>query len=198
MTRLPSATLASATPAVRSSLDVALWFTARAEGASTALSARKLQQLMYLAQALYVGRSGGTKLMPATFLASEQGPVEPTVLVALDAGLSVTPQPMVSKAARAVLEIVWHEYGAQSAVQLGRLIAADGLWRATLERGANSEITTDAMRRAYAPARPAAERMAPKRASTENAVRFTADGRMVLKWAPKRRIEKPAASARGT
>ena len=83
-------------------------------------------------------------------------------------------------------------------LQLGRLIAADGLWRATLERGTNSEITTDAMRRAYAPARSAAERMTPKRGSTENAVRFTADGRMVLKWAPKRRIEKPAASARGT
>ncbi|WP_162914562.1 Panacea domain-containing protein [Desertibaculum subflavum] len=183
---------------MRSSLDVALWFTSRAEAASATLSARKLQQLMYLAQAVYVGRSGGAKLMPATFLASEQGPVEPTVLVALDAGLAVTPQPMVSKAARAVLEIVWHEYGSQSTVQLGRLIAADGLWRATLERGANSEITAEAMRRAYAPARSAAERMAPKRASTENTVRFTADGRMVLKWAPKRRIEKPAASARGT
>lgn len=196
MTRPSSATLASAVPAVRSALDVALWFTARAEAASTPLGARKLQQLMYLAQAVYVGRSGGAKLMPATFLASEQGPVEPTVLVALNAGLAVTPQPMVSKAARAVLEIVWREYGAQSTVQLGRLIAADGLWRATLERGANSEIAAEAMRRAYAPARPA-ERMAPKRASSENTVRFTADGRMVLKWAPKRRVEKPASSARG-
>jgi uncharacterized phage-associated protein len=191
MTRSPSAV-----PAVRSSLDVALWLSQRAEAANSTLSARKLQQLMYLAQALYVGRSGGAKLMPATFLASEQGPVEPTVLIALDAGLAVTPQPMVSKAARAVLEVVWHEYGAQSSVQLGRLIAADSLWRATFERGANSEITPEAMRRAYAPARPA-EQMAPKRASTENAVRFTADGRMVLKWAPKRRVEKPASSARG-
>jgi uncharacterized phage-associated protein len=187
----------TAAPAVRSSLDVALWFTGRAESANATLSARKLQQLMYLAQALYVGRSGGAKLMPATFLASEQGPVEPTVLVALDAGLAVTPQPMVGKAARAVLEVVWHEYGGQSVVQLGRLIAADGLWRATLERGTNSEITAEAMRRAYAPARPA-EQMAPKRSSAENTVRFTADGRMVVKWAPKRRVDRPASSARGT
>jgi uncharacterized phage-associated protein len=186
-----------AAPAVRSSLDVALWLTARAEAANTTLSARKLQQLMYLAQALYVGRSGGAKLMPATFLATEQGPIEPTVLVALDAGLAVTPQPMVNKAARAVLEVVWHEYGSQTTTQLGRLIAADGLWRATLERGTNSEITTEAMRRAYAPARPA-EEVAPKRPSAQNTVRFTADGRMVLKWAPKRRIDRQASSARGT
>ena len=187
----------TAAPAVRSSLDVALWFTGRAESANATLSARKLQQLMYLAQALYVGRSDGGKLMPATFLASEQGPVEPTVLVALDAGLAVTPQPMVNKAARAVLEVVWHEYGGQTTVQLARLIAADGLWRATLERGANSEITAEAMRRAYAPAR-AAEQNTPKRPSAENTVRFTADGRMVVKWAPKRRIDRPASSARGT
>jgi uncharacterized phage-associated protein len=189
---------AGAPPALRSSLDAALWLLARADAARAPLSARKLQQLLYLAQALYAGRANGAKLMPATFLASEQGPIEPTVLVALDAGLSVMPKPMVSRSSAAVLEIVWREYGEQTTVQLGRLISADGLWRTTLDRAVNGEITAEAMRRAYAPARPAAPGMASTRSSTESLIRFTGDGRMVTKWAPKRRVERPASSVRGT
>ncbi len=182
-------------PVVRSSVDVALWFVARAEEARVFLPAKKLQQLMYLAQAVFSGRAGARKLMPATFLAGEQGPYEPTILIMLDAGLATTPKPMIAKSAKSLLEIIWREYGVQTPQQLARLIAADGLWRATFERGANSEITIEAMRRAYAPARSA---RGPERPSEATTVRFTLDGRPVVKWAPKRRIERPAASVRGT
>lgn len=181
---------------VRSGVDVALWFVARAEEARVFLPAKKLQQLMYLAQAVFAGRAGGRKLMPATFLAGEQGPYEPNILIMLDAGLATTPRPMIAKSAKSLLEIIWREYGVQTPQQLSRLIAADGLWRSTFERGANSEVTIDAMRRAYAPARSAAT--GPARPSEAATVRFTLDGRPVVKWAPKRRIERPAASARGT
>ena len=66
-------------PAVRSALEVALWYQARAAEAGGSLSARKLQCLLYLSQALYAAAQSGRKLMPATFVAGPDGPTEPTL-----------------------------------------------------------------------------------------------------------------------
>ncbi len=57
-------------PAVRSTLDVALWLMARADSAGERLQPQKLQRLLYLSQAHYAGAHDGAKLMPAVFLAT--------------------------------------------------------------------------------------------------------------------------------
>ena len=67
------------TPMMRSTLDVALWFIERAESVGTPLSNRKLQSLLYLAQAHFANANRGRRLMPAIFLAADAGPLEPTI-----------------------------------------------------------------------------------------------------------------------
>ena len=65
-------------PAVRSTMDVALWMLARAESAGEHLQPQKLQRLLYVAHAHYAGEQN-SKVMPATFLATKLGPVEPNI-----------------------------------------------------------------------------------------------------------------------
>jgi|TARA_B100000029_G_scaffold295235_1_gene288570 uncharacterized phage-associated protein len=66
-------------PAIRSTLDVAFWFQNRAESAGERLAPQKLQRLLYLSQAQYAAVNKGRKLMPATFIVTEYGPLEPTI-----------------------------------------------------------------------------------------------------------------------
>src|SRR3546814_15279512 len=72
--------------AVESTLDVALWFLDRARREDSYLQAQKLQRLLYLAQGFYAAGFHGRKLMPATFVAHELGPVEPTVFRLFELG----------------------------------------------------------------------------------------------------------------
>jgi hypothetical protein len=78
-------------PAVRSTLDVALWLLTRADFAGERLQPQKLQRLMYLAQAHYAGNGRGGKLMPATFLATDLGPIESNVYYLFEAGMPQVP-----------------------------------------------------------------------------------------------------------
>ena len=64
---------------VRSPLDVAFWFLGRGDSGAAPLDAIALQNLLYLAQARWAAVSHGQKLMPATFLATDSGPIEPTI-----------------------------------------------------------------------------------------------------------------------
>src|SRR3546814_18975840 len=74
--------------AVESTLDVALWFLDRARREDSNLHAQKLQRLLYLAQGYYAAGFHGRKLMPATFVAHELGPVEPTVFRLFELGVT--------------------------------------------------------------------------------------------------------------
>ena len=66
--------------AVRSVLDVALWFQDRARYENEHLQAQKLQRLLFIAQGQYAIQFYGRKLMPATFVAYEVGPLEPNIM----------------------------------------------------------------------------------------------------------------------
>ena len=52
------------TPMMRSTLDGAFWFVERADSVGVSLSNRKLQSLLYLAQAHFANANGGRRLMP--------------------------------------------------------------------------------------------------------------------------------------
>ena len=81
------------TPMMRSTLDVALWFIERAESVGTPLSNRKLQSLLYLAQAHFANANRGRRLMPAIFLAADAGPLEPTIYHIFQDGPPVSSTP---------------------------------------------------------------------------------------------------------
>lgn len=247
-------------PATRSGIDVSFWLLERAASERIAMSLPKLRWLLYLAQAHYAIARDGAKLMPATFLVGDDGPIEPTLDLVFQAGIENPWSPALSETAEAFLEGFWKRFGALPAIALHKLVVGDPAWRKAQENGPGSEIAVDHHRAAVkpssagrVPAHPAAagarrrppappaelppfeeavrQKIAehaidaahpltravrtaqparsgqapqPKTASVQEAaghlraappdsqeVRFTADGRSVTRWRPKRRVEGP-------
>lgn len=248
-------------PATRSGIDVSFWLLERAASERIAMSLPKLRWLLYLAQAHYAIARDGAKLMPATFLVGDDGPIEPTLDLVFQAGIENPWTPSLSDTAEGFLEGFWKRFGALPAIALHKLVVGDPAWRKAQENGPGSEIAVDnhrpspkaatgravshpasagARRRPAAapvdlppfeeavrakiaehaidaahpltravrtaqPARPGQPGQAPaKTASVQEAaghlraappdsqeVRFTADGRSVTRWRPKRRVEGP-------
>lgn len=244
-------------PATRSGIDVSFWLLERAAAERITMSLPKLRWLLYLAQAHYAIAREGAKLMPATFLVGDDGPVEPTLDLVFQAGIENPWTPALSETAEAFLDAFWKRFGILPAVALHKLVVGDPAWRKAQENGPGSEIAVENHRSAKAavprsaptamPARRerAAERpvdlppfeeavqakiaehsrdgfggmgqhplakalrgqpakTAPKTASVQEAaghlraappdsqeVRFTADGRSVTRWRPKRRVDGP-------
>ncbi len=173
-------------PAVRSSLDVAIWFCERAESAHRPMPAIKLQQLLYLAQTEYAKKTGGRKLMPATFLAAPFGPLEPTVYHACERG---KPDLRVTYPARQVEEFlmkVWDKHGTQPAEQLDEAVRGEPNYRRALKQGRNSEIIISPLHlveNAGASSKPARPKI-PANSADENFVGISLSGKRATKWRP--------------
>jgi len=245
-------------PATRSGIDVSFWLLERAASERITMSLPKLRWLLYLAQAHYAIAREGAKLMPATFLVGDDGPVEPTLDLVFQAGIENPWTPNLSETAEAFLDAFWKRFGILPAVALHKLVVGDPAWRKAQENGPGSEIAVEnhrsavkapaprmpampapAMRRerpmerpvelppfeeavqakiaehsrdaAFGSNHPLAKALrgqpaksVPKTASVQEAaghlraappdsqeVRFTADGRSVTRWRPKRRVEGP-------
>ncbi len=180
--------------AIRSALDVAAWFDQRAARDGARLAPVRLQRLLYFAQGFYAARHDGRRLMPAVFVAGELGPIEPNLYLILENGLPEIPAVTPTDEVAAFLEDVWHYLGAKSIEDLDRQLAADSAYVAAANRGKNAEITLREMalacrRLGSGAARPGGAGEAAPPADQE--VRFTADGRSVTKWVPKRRVDGP-------
>lgn len=243
-------------PATRSGIDVSFWLLERAASERIAMSLPKLRWLLYLAQAHYAIAREGAKLMPATFLVGEDGPIEPTLDLVFQAGIENPWSPSLSETAAAFLDGFWKRFGMLPAVALHKLVVGDPAWRKAQENGPGSEIHVETHRNHVArtsvktgQAAPMANRQAelppfeeavrakiaqhsggravsaapassshaltramqgqpaktpPRTASVQEAaghlraappdsqeVRFTADGRSVTRWRPKRRVDGP-------
>lgn len=244
-------------PATRSGIDVSFWLLERAAAERITMSLPKLRWLLYLAQAHYAIAREGAKLMPATFLVGDDGPVEPTLDLVFQAGIENPWTPNLSETAEAFLDAFWKRFGILPAVALHKLVVGDPAWRKAQENGPGSEIAVENHRSAKAAAprmnapmpMPARRERAPERpvelppfeeavqakiaehsrdsvmgqhplakalrgqpaktapvktASVQEAaghlraappdsqeVRFTADGRSVTRWRPKRRVDGP-------
>lgn len=118
-------------PAVRTSLDVAIWFLDRARADDSHLPFQKLHRLLYLAQSQFAAQSGGL-LMPALFLAEEQGPTEPNLQRLMAGGrpsdvIVETPTGRV----RDFLDGIWQRYAHMPVERLNDLVAKNAAYRAT-------------------------------------------------------------------
>lgn len=137
---------------VRSPLDVAFWFLGRGDSIGAPLDAIALQSLLYLAQVRWAAASHGEKLMPATFLATDSGPIEPTLYHVFRSG----PPPPEFRDPHAeivaFLDDVWERFGRLPAKDLADIVRADPSFQSARAQGANEEIVFTA-----APAAPAAQ-----------------------------------------
>ncbi|MGE5505147.1 MAG: Panacea domain-containing protein [Actinomycetota bacterium] len=136
--------------AVKSCLDVAFWFTDRALDDREYLQPQKLHRLLYLAQAYYAVAYHGRKLMPATFVTDNFGPVEPTVFHTLSYGRPhMIEANAVPDQVKHFLDSIWRRFGPNTADQLTKKLADHNPVAEAMAKGLNEEIAFEAMVKFY-------------------------------------------------
>ncbi len=174
--------------AVKSCLDVAFWFSDRALNDREYLQPQKLHRLMFLAQAYYPVAYPGTKLMPATFITDNLGPVEPTVFHALAYGRphTIEANPIDDPIVQ-FLDGIWRRFGQYNADQLTKKLNEHPPVVRALAKGRGTEISVDEMIRYYAEEAAASRgALAAKKLLPPRVLR-SHDGRAVAvsAWKPK-------------
>ncbi len=131
--------------AVESCFEIAFWFLDRSLNDSEYLQPPKLHRLMYLAQAYFGVVQNGAKLMPATFIAAEDGPLEPTVYRAFARGRPMVDVKLVDEATAHVLDSVWRQFGSQSVEKLTQMLKRHPPYADAFAVAPNAEIPLAAM-----------------------------------------------------
>jgi len=167
--------------AVESAIDVALWFLNRASAEDNYIQAQKLQRLLYIAQGCYAQENYGRKLMPATFVTHDMGPVEPNVYRVFEAG-----RPQIDYLAPAAevedfLERIWRRFGIHPVDRLNALVIGQSAYQKALGGGIGEEIPHDLIVESF-----------KKPEQKKEKVMRTRDGRRVTKWVPSRAAPKGA------
>ncbi len=172
-------------PAVRTTLDAALWMHFRAESAGELLQLRKLHCMLYLSQAHFAGEHGGAKLLPATFLATDKGPIEPNILQMFEMG---TPSAVMVDPTLRIEDFlmgVWDKYGGKADEALFDIIRGDAAFALAIKQGPNSEITLDMLTAGYGGGTGKDVRSRPK--ADSDRVFWTSSGKPATKWIPGQR-----------
>jgi len=131
--------------AVESGFEAAFWFLERALTDGEHLQPQKLQRLLFLAQAYYGVAHSGAKLMPATFIAAEEGPIEPTLYRAFARGKPAIDLSPVEEHPRHLMDSVWRQFGQLSTEKLNKLVKRHPPYIEAYEAGPMSEIPLSAM-----------------------------------------------------
>lgn len=182
--------------ALKSTLVAVAWLEAKSAAGGHRLPPRKLQMLLYIAQALYGAANGGRPLMPSMFIASRLGPIDPNLYDILESTGSLPPVPAdIEPRAEACLGLVWRRYGQSSLDELDAFVGDDGVFLRVRDTAPGAviplEMLSDTYRRNMIDPAVAVrtgglpEAPPPPPDSTPATL---ADGRTVRKWAPKRRV----------
>lgn len=159
-------------PVIRSTLDVALWFFDQGRRQDQHLPAQKLQRLLWIAQALYAAENHGRMLMPATFVAEESGPTEPTIFhIFEDSRPPIAPRKIVPEAEN-FLHRVWRKYAHHSTDYLNRMMISNEVYRRAWRRERGTVIPFEAVAAHFT-----------QKPDLSKQVK-TADGRVLKKWVP--------------
>lgn len=121
----------------------------RARTEDNYLQPRKLQSLMFLAQAHFAAAYGGRRLMPSVFVFDEGGPLDPNVYRAFEHGRPVITETPPGREVLVFLDAIWRRYGDADALRLDQLIARRGEGEEAVRRRDGSEIDLAAMRRMF-------------------------------------------------
>lgn len=136
--------------AVNSAFDIAFWFLDTALNHNEYLQPQKLQRLMFLAQAYHLVAFEGKKLMPATFVADDLGPIEPNVFAAFSKGRpDVDVNLFIGPETEEFLASIWRRFGHLSTEKLTRVLKETEAYQRAYKRGRRAEISIDDMRLAF-------------------------------------------------
>lgn len=170
-------------PATATSFDVAIWFLDRARAEDSYLQPRKLQCLLFLAQAHYAVAYEGRALMPAFFVFDHGGPVDPNMYRALENGRPNVIQSPIEEEVIVFLEAVWRRYRDADALRLDQIISRKGAAEEAIASRDGRPVDIEAMRRMFGATKGGKPSSGPKTARTYNGREVT-----VTRWSPKRRI----------
>ncbi|KAA5607012.1 hypothetical protein F1188_03650 [Roseospira marina] len=109
-------------PLTDSAFDAAFWLLDRALDDNEYLNPRKLHRLLYLAQAYYAVANAGHSLMPATFVADPDGPLEPTLFRAFAYSRPRIDLQPIPDRGKQLLDSIWRRFGAHSTDHLTKAL----------------------------------------------------------------------------
>ena len=169
-------------PAAPTSFDVVIWLLDRARAEDTYLQPRKLQCLLFLAQAHFAAAYDGRVLMPSFFIMDDAGPLDPNLYRALERGRPEVSEKPLDDEILMFLDAVWRRYRNADALRLDQLISKQGVAEDAICDRDNAEITIAAMQRMFGKGdkKPLS---GPKIAETQTGRKVT-----LQKWMPKRRL----------
>ena len=153
--------------AVESSFEVAFWLLDRAIDDGEYLQPQKMHRMMFLSQAYYGALQSRAKLMPATFVAAEEGPIEPTIFRAFARGKPEVDVRPVSEVPRHVLDSVWRQFGAHSIDYLNKVICGHAPYANAYALGPDTEIIYDEMVDFYGAQGSSSDQSLPKGVQTD-------------------------------
>lgn len=135
---------------VNNAFDVAFFFADTALAENEYLQPQKLQGLLFLAQSYFAVAFKGRKLMPATFVADERGPLEPNVYIAFSKGRpEIDADLFLPAEVESFLDAIWRRFGHMSTDKLTRMSKATTAYRKARNRGHRAEIHLDEMRLSF-------------------------------------------------
>lgn len=201
------------TPALKNSLLAVAWFESQGAETGRRIPPRKMQMLLYIAQALYAAVNGCRLLIPSVFVASAMGPQDPNLYDILENAKDLPKPKELEPRAEACLTLVWRRFGSMGVDELDSFIAHDGVMEEARQTATGAILPLPALAEAYrrtmiepaqaeqaararaAGAAPAAARPEPVPTTVpepeglpDNVPRMTMGGKPVKRWAPKRRV----------
>ncbi len=162
--------------AVSSAIDVAIWFSEQARKDDDYMQPQKLQRLLYLALGSFAAINFGRKLMPATFVADETGPIEPSVFHLFESGPPKLPLRQISPEVENFLYEIWRRYSHHSTDYINQQIQFHDIYSKALKRGLHEEIPFHEMVTFFT-GQDEARKKKRERIKTK-------DGRTLEKWLP--------------
>ncbi len=192
-------------PVTRSTFDIIHWLKTRTWASGQVSETPFMMKLLYLSQAIYAASHKQRKLMPSTFLSTVSGPIEPDIFLALENNFMIREPLAPSTEVEKFLQSFYESFKDKGMIELDLILSQDTAIRSAVARGRNAEIMLADMASAY---RKGIPRLAGGDKATEpvhpydengrsdldaapnsaQEVRFTADGRSVTRWMPKKRI----------
>ncbi|MBR1778207.1 MAG: hypothetical protein IJ752_06460 [Alphaproteobacteria bacterium] len=175
-------------PPVDSVFDAAEWFLDTALNDGEYLQPMKMQYLMFLAQGYYAALTQGKRFIPAVFLATERGPVEPNSYRLYGSERPVLQQRRMNRVTASFLQTIWARFGAYSPDYIYRLISAHAPYVDAFASGQNTEINLSAMADFYAGRAEKDERLKNAEFGTTRILRSqTGKAVAVKKWIPQKK-----------
>jgi len=131
-------------PAIKSSIDVAYWFLAKAEDEGLFLEDEKLHHLLFLSQLIYA-KENAQMLMPCLFMCGEKGFFEPNIKTIFANGRPFMPKVKADENLHLFLETVWNRYKQLSILQLNNIVMNTSLFNETHKKGVETVVSWNSL-----------------------------------------------------